>query len=415
MKTQRMVVYLMKFYKYIAENQLNKSRIKGKITGDSKSMIEEELKKQGLKIILTEELSDYFHIRTFFYTLSTRITKKELCYFLDELAFMLDTNLSLPNALKLKRDSIGGRKKQKLIAKPLVDEVEQGKSLHIALEKSGYFDDATVQQIKSGEEAGNVPEALKRVVKQIQREISFKKNIKNAMTYPILICVVMTIVLWVLMTLVVPSLAKTLIGLGGELPLITKVVIGTSEFISKSTPFFIVLIIAVAVAYKILIKQTHIKYAVDFYRLKIPIIGSILIKIEMSRFCKCLAAMQRSSISTVQSLLITKSVVKNKYLQSLVSKASKMVEISGMSLAIALNEVGGFPPIMIQQIEIGVNSGNVATVLETIADRFEDEVDDNIKRVTSLAEPVMIVLVGLIAGTVVVSIFLPMFSLIDVL
>jgi type IV pilus assembly protein PilC len=407
--------YIVEYFKYVVEHPINKKLLRGTITGDSKEIAEKTLKEQGFRIILTEEALDFINIRKTFYNLVNKISKKEIYFFLDELAYMLDANFGLVNALKFKRDGVGGSKKQKILSIPIVEEVEQGTPLYLALEKSGYFDFATVQQIKSGEEAGNVPQALDRVAKQMKRELEFKKNIQNAMIYPIMISVVMVIVLWVLMTLVVPSLAETLVGLGGELPLITKIVIGTSKFMSKSTPFIIVLIIGVIIEYRILMKQSRYKYLVDQYKLKIPAIGNILTKLEMSRFCKCLSAMQKSSISLVKSLQITKSVVKNTYIKKDIAKAAKMVELLGSSLAVALTKSGNFPDMMIQQIEMGVNSGNISTVLETIANRYENEVDDSIKRITALAEPIMIVLVGIIAGTVVVSIFLPMFSITDVI
>jgi type IV pilus assembly protein PilC len=403
----------VKYFKYVVEHPINKKILRGTITGDSKEIVELKLKEQGFKIILTEEVVDFLNIRKIFYNLVTNISKKEIYYFLDELAYMLAANFGLVNALKFKRDSVGGSKKQKILSTPIVNEVEQGAQLHFALDKSGHFEFSTVQQIRSGEESGNVPQALDRVAKQMKRELEFKKNIQNAMIYPIMISVVMVIVLWVLMTLVVPALADTLVGLGGELPMITKIVIGTSKFMTKSTPYIIVLIIGGIIEYRILMKQPHMKYQVDRYKLKIPAIGNILFKLEMSRFCKCLSAMQKSSISLVQSLQITQSVVKNTYIKKSIVKATKIVEILGTSLAVALNKTGDFPEMMVQQIEMGVNSGNISTILETIANRYENEVDDSIKRITALAEPIMIVLVGIIAGTVVVSIFLPMFSIVD--
>jgi len=247
----------------------------------------------------------------------------------------------------------------------------------------------------------------------MEREIDFVSKIKNAMTYPILIVVVMTVVLWVLMTLVVPALAKTLVGLGGELPLITKIVIGISNIISKATPYLILSIIAIITAYKIMIKQENFKYSVDCMKLKIPFIGNLLMKLEMSRFCRNLSAMQQSGITLVTSLKITRTAIKNVFLQKAIEKATKLVELSGMNLSTALSKVGNFPELMMQFIDVGINSGQISDVLDRVANQYEKDIDVSIKRITGLVEPIMIVLVGVLVGTVVVAMMSPMYSILD--
>ena len=233
------------------------------------------------------------------------------------------------------------------------------------------------------------------------------------MMYPIIICIVMVIVLWVMMTVVVPSLAETLVSMGGELPLITKIVIGVSNGMSKSTPYLIMLIIAAVIAYRIAIKNEALKMTVDTNKLKIPIVGNMLEKIELSRFCRNLSAMQKSGITLVSSLKIVDAAIKNQKTAKEVMKACRLVEISGMNLAAAMARAGKFPPMMLQLIEIGIGSGKITEVLDKIAVQYEKEVDTSLKRITSLIEPILIVVVGLLAGTVVISIFLPMFSMVD--
>ena len=223
----------------------------------------------------------------------------------------------------------------------------------------------------------------------------------------------MVVVLWVMMTVVVPSLAKTLVSMGGELPLITKIVIGISNAMSKATPYMIVFIIALVFGYKAAIKNDAFKFEVDKRKLKIPIVGDMLEKIELSKFCRNLSAMQKSGIALVSSLGIVVSAVKNKKIAKEISKAARLVEISGMNLAAALAKAGRFPPMMLQLIEVGIGSGKITDVLDKIAEQYEKEVDISLKRITSLIEPVMIVVVGILAGTVVISIFLPMFSMVD--
>ena len=136
----------------------------------------------------------------------------------------------------------------------MADEVRKGSTLSSAMRKTGQFDDAICQQLRAGEESGDINDIIARIIWQTEREIEFKGKIKSAMIYPIIICVVMVVVLWVMMTVVVPSLEKTLVSMVGELPLITQIVIGVSNIMSKATPYMIVLIIAVVLGYKAAMK-----------------------------------------------------------------------------------------------------------------------------------------------------------------
>lgn len=305
----------------------------------------------------------------------------------------------------------GVNKSMKGLAGKLADSVRRGTTLSTAAQDSGQFDSATVEQLKAGEESGSILDTLSRLMKQYEREIEFKSKIKSAMMYPIIICVVMVVVLWVMMTVVVPSLADTLISMGGELPLITKIVIGVSNGMAVMTPYLIILLIGIVIAYRIAVKNESFKLAVDTQKLKLPIVGSMLEKIELSKFCRNLSSMQKSGITLVSSLGIVVSAVKNKKISKQVQKASRLVEISGMSLAAALAKAGYFPSMMLQLIEVGISSGKITEVLDKIAEQYEKEVDISLKRITSLIEPIMIVVVGVLAGTVVIAIFLPMFEM----
>lgn len=402
----------MKYYEYKSRNRSDGKVSSGVITAESSENAAETLKRRGEDIIVISEMRDFLDIRKTLYGISTKTNKKSKLEFFTMLRFMLEAGMSLHESLTNIRDT-GTNKSIKTLASKLSDEVRKGASLSLAMKKSGQFDNATVEQLKAGEEAGNINNTIARVINQYEREIEFKSKIKSAMIYPIIICVVMVTVLWIMMAVVVPTLAETLISMGGELPLITKIVIGVSDFISKSTPYLVIIIILAVISFRILIKKDNIKLAVDSRKLKIPIIGSMLEKIELSRFCRNLSAMQRSGISLVSSLKIVSAAVKNKKIQSAIAKAARLVEISGINLAAALSKAGRFPPMMIQLIEIGVDSGKITDVLDRTAEQYEKEVDTSLKRVTSLIEPAMIIVVGLLAGTVVISIFLPMFSIVD--
>ena len=201
--------------------------------------------------------------------------------------------------------------------------------------------------------------------------------------------------------------------MGGELPLITKAVIGVSNFMSASSPYLLALALLVVIGYKTAVKNPKIRSMSDAYKLKIPVIGKMLEKIELSRFCTNLSAMQSSGIPLAVSLKTVAEAVKNKKIANEIEKATRLVEISGMNLGAALSRAGSFPQMMIQLIEVGIESGQIGPVLDRISLQYEKETDAALKQITSLIEPIMIIVVGILAGTVVISIMLPMFSLTD--
>lgn len=402
----------MQYFEYKTRNHASGKTFNGIITADNIESAEESLKKRGEDIIVLSEMQDILNIRRTLYGISVRANKKTKLEFFTMLKFMLDAGMSLHESLVNIRDT-GMNKSLKGLTGKMADEVRKGSTLSSAMRKTGQFDDAICQQLRAGEESGNINDTIARIIGQIEREIEFKGKIKSAMIYPIIICVVMVVVLWVMMTVVVPSLAKTLVSMGGELPLITKIVIGVSNIMSKATPYMIILIIAVVFGYKAAMKNDAFKLYVDSKKLKIPIVGYMLERIELSKFCRNLSAMQKSGIALVGSLEIVVSAVKNKKIAKGIAKAARLVEISGMNLASALAKAGRFPPMMLQLIEVGIGSGKICGVLDKIAEQYEKEVDVSLKRITSLIEPVMIVVVGILAGTVVISIFLPMFSMVD--
>ena len=403
----------MEYFEYTVKNHLTGKKSRGIVTSDNIESAEETLKRRGEDIIEISLMPDLLNIRKKIYNFSTRVNKKTKCEFFTMLNWMLESGMSLHEALINVRDT-SINKSLRNLARTAADEVRKGATLSSAVRKTNQFDEALVEQITAGEESGTINNSLNRIVAQMEREMEFKGKIKNAMMYPIIICVVMVIVLWVLMTVVVPSLTNTLVSMGGELPLITKIVIGVSDFMADATPYIILGIILSVIAYRIAVKNDKIKLRIDTYKLRIPIIGAMLEKIELSRFCSNLSAMQKSGITLVSSLKIVEAAIKNKRIASYIKKACILVEISGMNLSTALSKAGSFPAMMLQLIEVGIESGQISEVLDRISLQYEKETDVSLKRITSLIEPIMIVVVGLLAGVVVCSIMLPLFSITEV-
>lgn len=402
----------MEYFEYKTRSSTDGKINKGILTADTPEGVEEILKRRGDYIIEISRMRDFLNIRKIIYGLSSKTNKKTKLEFITMIKFMLESGISLHEALTNIRDT-GTNKSLKGLTSKLTDEVRKGASLSSAMKSSKQFDQSTVEQVKAGEEAGNINDTLDRLINQYEREIDFSSRIKSAMIYPVIIFIVMIAVLWVMMTVVVPTLADTLISMGGELPLITKILIIVSDFISKATPYIILFIILTVILYKTAVKEDRIRLAVDKTKLKIPVVGKMLEKIELARFCRNLSIFQKSGISLVHSLKIVAATIKNKKIADSITQSGKLVEISGINLATALYKSGCFPDMMLHLIEIGVDSGSITDVLDRIAEQYEKDIDVLLKRIMSVIEPVMIVFVGLIVGTVVLGFFLPMYSIVD--
>lgn len=402
----------MEYYEYKTRNKLNGKVVRGIITADDKEAAAGALKRRGEDVLELGIMQDFLNIRKRIYDLSSKVKRSVVLDFFIMLKFMLEAGLSLYESLTGIRDT-STNKALRNFARQIADEVRKGASLSAALKKTGQIENALFEQIKAGEESGRMNDTLTRVIRQLEREKEFKAKVKSAMMYPVVICVVMVVVLWIMMTMVVPKLAETLVSMGGELPLITKIVIGVSNFMKRATPFLILAAIAAVVGYRTTVKNPDIRLKADTFKLKIPIIGEMIEKLELSKLCRNLSAMQESGITLVTSLNIVKQTVKNRSISQAVDKARKLIEISGINLASALSRVGSFPQMMIQMLEVGINTGQITGVLDKLSERYETEVDTGLKRATGMIEPIMIVVVGLLAGTVVVSIFLPMWSITD--
>lgn len=176
---------------------------------------EDSLKRRGEDIVILTQMQDFLNIRKFIYSLSTHANKKTKLEFFTMLKFMIEAGMSLHESLVNIRDT-GMNKPLKGLSAAMADEVRKGASLSRAMKKSEQFDETTVEQLKAGEESGNINGTITRLIGQIEREIEFKSKIKSAMIYPIIICVVMVVVLWVMMTVVVPSLAETLVSMAAS-------------------------------------------------------------------------------------------------------------------------------------------------------------------------------------------------------
>jgi len=311
---------------------------------------------------------------------------------------------------------LGTQQENKTFAKILQQtriDVEGGASLADAMRKHPKaFDDLFVNMIAAGEAGGILDTILKRLATYIEKAVKLKGQVKGAMVYPVAVIGIAGIVIAVILWKVIPTFAAMFEGLGAQLPLPTRIVIGLSNWFIRILPFLVVFVIAFVFLFKKYYATHSGRRVVDRMVLKLPILGILMQKIAVARFCRTLATLMASGVPILDGLEITARTAGNAIIEDAIMAVRKGVE-SGLTVAQPLKESGVFPPMVVQMIGVGEQTGALDAMLSKIADFYEEEVDQAVANLLTLMEPVMILFLGVTVGGIVISMYLPLFDLIS--
>jgi type IV pilus assembly protein PilC len=340
------------------------------------------------------------------------VPSKDLAIFVRQFSVMIDAGLPLVQCLEI----LGSQQENKTFAKILQQtrmDVEGGATLADAMRKHPKaFDDLFVNMIAAGEAGGILDTILKRLATYIEKAVKLKSQVKGAMVYPIAVISIAGIVIAVILWKVIPTFAAMFEGLGAELPLPTRIVIALSNWFVRLLPFLLVFTIAFVFLFKKYYATYSGRRVVDRMILKLPILGVLMQKIAVARFCRTLATLMASGVPILDGLEITARTAGNAIIEDAIMAVRKGVE-SGLTVAQPLKESGVFPPMVVQMIGVGEQTGALDAMLSKIADFYEDEVDQAVANLLTLMEPVMIAFLGVTVGGIVISMYLPLFDLIS--
>jgi type IV pilus assembly protein PilC len=326
---------------------------------------------------------------------------------------MLDAGLPLVQCLEILGDQEEHRTFREIIQKVRSD-VEQGSSLADAMRKHPKaFDALYVNMIAAGEAGGILDIILQRLSVYIEKNVKLKSQVKSALIYPTAVISIAIFVVWIILWKVIPVFAQLFAGLGGELPLPTRIVVGASNFLARYTLFLIPVLIAGGIAFHRAYKtQPRFTRIVDGALLKIPVIGMLLRKIAIARFCRTLSTLTSSGVPILDGLEITAKTSGNTIVEDAIMAVRKAVE-EGKTLADPLGETKVFPPMVVQMIGVGEQTGALDQMLSKIADFYEDEVDTAVQGLMKLIEPLLITVLGGIIGFIVAAMYLPMYAVLQ--
>lgn len=340
------------------------------------------------------------------------VSDKTLAVFTRQFSVMIDAGLPLVQCLQILGEQQDNKAFQRIILQ-VREDVETGSSLANALKKHPQaFSDLYVNMVAAGEAGGILDTILQRLATYIEKAARLKAQVKSAMIYPITVIAIAIIVVYVILWKVIPVFAALFESLGASLPLPTRIVVALSKFVGRFWWLIAILAVAGVVAIRQYYKTPQGKLVIDNLLLKTPILGMVLRKIAVARFCRTLGTLLSAGVPVLESLEITAKTSGNAVIERAILEVRKQVE-EGKSLADPLKTTNQFPPMVVQMIGVGEATGAMDTMLAKIAEFYEEEVDTAVAGMMKLIEPVMIFFLGVLIGGIVIAMYLPMFDLIS--
>jgi len=382
--------------------------VSGELAAASKVELINNLKRQQINVTKMSEKGKEFNLPTF----GGGVDSKELAVFTRQFSVMIDAGLTLVQCLEI----LAGQQENKVFQKILTgtrSAVEGGSTLSAAMRQyEKVFDALYVNLVEAGETGGILDTILQRLSSYIEKNVKLKRAVKSAMVYPIAVLSVAAGVIVLLLWKVVPIFATLFLGLGVDLPLPTRIVIGLSNFVGSIFGFLIlVAFIGGIIGMKVWYGTPVGRMAIDRTLLKLPLMGILLRKIAVARFTRTLGTLISSGVPILEGLEITARTAGNAVIEKSLMEVRKGLE-AGRNLSDPLKETNVFPGMVTQMIGVGEQTGAMDAMLQKIADFYEDEVDAAVKDLLAAMEPMMIVILGLVVGGIVISMYLPLFSLI---
>ncbi len=340
------------------------------------------------------------------------VPAKNLAVFTRQFSVMIDAGLPLVQCL----DILGNQEEHAYFAQVILQtraDVEGGMSLADAMKRHPkVFDGLFCNMIAAGEAGGILDTILKRLAVYIEKAVKLKSQVQSAMIYPIAVIVIAGVVIGVILWKVIPTFAQLFAGLGATLPLPTRVVIALSNNLIRFMPLLFIAFFAGGWAFRTYYATEKGRHVIDAITLKVPILGPILRKIAVARFCRTLSTLMASGVPILDGLDITARTSGNAIIEDAILATRKSIE-RGETIAAPLKETGVFPGMVVQMIGVGEATGALDTMLAKIADFYEEEVDVAVEGLLTLLEPVMIAFLGGAVGGIVIAMYMPIFDLIS--
>jgi type IV pilus assembly protein PilC len=391
---------------------------RGELEASSKAQVAEQLRQRGLIVLDISEEHEDLKLESIFQRFKS-VNMRNLSVFSRQFATLIASGMPMLRSLSTLEEQTEDEMLKPAIASLRAD-VESGSSLHAAMERQpGVFDPLYRSMVKAGEGAGRLESALDRVAAQLEKLDALKRQVRSAMMYPAVVFSIAIVVMLVIVTFVVPVFVGIFEEISAEegepanLPVMTQITVGVSDFITGKFYIFFPMLILLAYLFFRWKKTDRGRVQWDRFCLKLPAkIGDVVQKVALARWSRTFSGTISSGVPILQAIEISGQTAGNAVIKEAMSDVYASVKRGGTVAApLASNDV--FPPMVSHMVSVGEESGQLELMLDKIADFYETEVDAKVKALTSLIEPLMITVVGIMVGFIVISMYLPIFSLYD--
>ena len=380
----------------------------GMLVAESKEAAIAALRKQQIIVTAVSEKGKEFALPK----MGGGISSKEIAIFTRQFSVMIDAGLPLVQCLEILGSQQDNRTFQKILFS-VRQSVESGLTLADSLRKHpSAFDDLYCNMVAAGEAGGILDTILQRLSQYIEKIVKLRSAVRSAMVYPVAVILIAVGVVWVILWKVIPTFATLFEGLGASLPLPTRITIALSNFIGAWWWLIFLSIGLTAFLLNRFYKTQSGRRTIDRLLLKMPVLGTVLRKIAVARFCRTLGTLVSSGVPILEGLEITAKTSGNAIVEDAIMATRASVE-EGKTICEPLKHTDVFPPMVVQMVAVGEQTGALETMLSKVADFYEDEVDEATANLLALLEPIMIMFLGGVIGGIVISMYLPMFDLIS--
>jgi type IV pilus assembly protein PilC len=385
--------------------------ITGQLVGDNESLVVRKLREMGMTPVEVKKHKDGIQMEI--NLRPGRVKLKELSVFCRQFATMVNSGLPILRALAILAEQTDSKELEKVLTSVRL-EVEHGASLSGGMSKHPKaFNDLFISMIKAGETGGVLDTVLLQLADMIEDEVELRRKIKSAMTYPIAVVCLVVLIMGAMLLFVVPQFQSIYTSLGSQLPLPTRILLGMSNTVRADWWLVIAVAVGASFGFRRFKKTPQGRLQIDRIKLKAPVFGALFHKVALARMAGTFGMLLQAGVPILQALEIVKDTVNNKVMAAALEDVKASVR-EGESISGPLAKHGIFPPMVVQMIAVGEETGAVDTMLEKVSTFYTSEVEAAVDALTSLIEPLLIAVIGGAVGAAVIALYMPMFNIINI-
>ena len=383
----------------------------GTVNATDRFTLSRELRSQGnIPISINPKKNSIFDLNTFSSLFFGKVKVGELIIFTKNLSEMLKAGLSISRTLSVLEKQTKNKNFKRILVS-IASEINSGKTLSLALsEFPNVFSNLFISMVRAGEESGNLARTLSEIGTSLEKSHSLTKKVRGALIYPGVIVSAMVIIGILMFAFVVPTLAKTFKDLGVALPTSTKFIIFLGNFFSNHLILSFAILVFAITGLSYLFRANFMSKYLDYLILKIPIVGSLVKELNTARTARTISSLLSSGVSISRSIEITRDVVQNIYYKRILGEAKEAIEKGALFSSVFEANQKFYPIMMSEMIEVGEETGNLSEMLSNVASFYEEEIENKTKNMSTIIEPVLMVLVGAAVGFFAVSMISPLYS-----